>query len=72
MKITRTSKISGITRSKEIPITPSQLHELSSSYRTRLIQEICPDLSPSDREFLMTGVTDEEWEQMGWADGEEA
>ena len=26
-----------------------------------LIQNVFPDLSPDDREFLMTGVTAEEW-----------
>ena len=72
MRITRTSKTSGITRTREIAITPAQLRELEDPQRQRLIQQICPDLSPADREFLLTGITDEEWKQMGWADGEEA
>ncbi len=72
MRITRTSKISGITRTKEIAITPAQLREVDDPQRKRLIQEILPHLSPADREFLMTGVTDEEWQSMGWDDGEEA
>jgi hypothetical protein len=71
MRITRTSKISGTTRTKEIAITPAQLRELDDPQRKRLIQQICPDLSPADREFLLTGITEEEWENM-WADGEEA
>lgn len=71
MRITRTSKISGITRTKEIAITPAQLRELDDPQRKRLIQQICPDLSPADREFLLTGITEEEWENM-WADGEES
>ena len=72
MKITRQSQLTGVTHTKDIPITKEQLHELSSSYRTRLVQAICPDLSPSDREFLMTGITDEEWESLGWHDEEDA
>lgn len=72
MRITRTSKISGITRTKEIAITPAQLREVDDPQRKRLIQEILPHLSPADREFLMTGVTDEEWQSMGWDEGEEA
>lgn len=72
MRITRTSKISGATRTKEIAITPAQLRELEDPQRKRLIQEILPHLSPSDREFLLTGVTDEEWQAMGWDEGEEA
>jgi len=71
MRITRTSKISGITRTKEIAITPAQLREVDDPQRKRLIQEILPHLSPADREFLITGVTDEEWAQMGWDEGEE-
>lgn len=71
MRITRTSKISGTTRTKEIAITQAQLRELEDPQRKRLIQQICPDLSPADREFLLTGITEEEWENM-WADGEEA
>ena len=71
MRITRTSKISGITRTKEIAITPAQLREVDDPQRKRLIQEILPHLSPSDREFLITGVTDEEWQAMGWDEGEE-
>lgn len=71
MRITRTSKISGTTRTKEIAITPAQLREVDDPQRKRLIQEILPHLSPSDREFLMTGITEEEWENI-WADGEEA
>lgn len=72
MRITRTSKLSGTTRTKEIAITPAQLREVDDPQRKRLIQEILPHLSPSDREFLMTGVTDEEWQSMGWDEGEEA
>ena len=71
MRITRTSKISGTTRTKEIAITQAQLRELEDPQRKRLIQQICPDISPADREFLLTGITEEEWENM-WADGEEA
>lgn len=72
MRITRTSKISGIVRTRYIDITPAQLREIEDPQRKRLIQQICPDLSPSDREFLLTGITDEEWQRMGWDDGEEA
>ena len=28
-----------------------------------LIQNIMPDLSAGQREFLMTGITDEEWDE---------
>lgn len=72
MQINRTSKISGVTRTKEIDITPAQLREIEDPQRQRLIQQIVPHLSPDDREFLMTGITSEEWERIDWGEGEEA
>jgi hypothetical protein len=72
MKITRQSKLTGVIRSREIDVTPEQLEQLALPNRTAPIQYICPDLSPSDREFLMTGITDEEWKSIGWADEEDA
>lgn len=60
MKITRTSMFSGITREREIDITEDQLTRWAGG---ELIQKVCPYLSADDREFLMTGVTPEEWDQ---------
>ena len=59
MLITKKSMISGTVRTKDIPITQRQydhwiLHGL-------LIQEAFPHLSADDREFLITGITAEEW-----------
>lgn len=61
MKITRTSLYSGKTRTLEIPVSESQLKEWTDG---KLIQNIMPDLDKSQREFLMTGMTDEEWDKM--------
>lgn len=72
MKIVRQSKLTGVIHSREIDVTSEQLEQLALPNRTALIQHICPDLSPSDREFLLTGITDEEWESLGWADEEDA
>lgn len=58
MKITRTSQLSGVTRTREINISEQQLEQWKAG---RHIQWVCPQLSPSDREFLLTGATDEEW-----------
>jgi len=71
MQINRTSKISGVTRTKDIDITPAQLREIEDPQRKRLIQQIVPHLSSEDREFLMTGVTSAEWASMGWDEVEE-
>lgn len=60
MKITRTSMFSGIERTLDLPITEEQLSAWTSG---TLIQEAMPELSPNDREFVMTGVTPEEWDK---------
>jgi hypothetical protein len=56
----------GITRTRDLPVTEDQL---DAWYNGTVIQNAMPHLSVSDREFIMTGVTDEEWED---AFGEDA
>ena len=62
MLISRVSMVTGKAHDREINITEEQYAELNRPSR-RLIQEIVPHLSASDREFLMTGITPEEWER---------
>ena len=59
MKITRISMISGVERTLDLPITEQQIAAWISG---TLIQEAMPQLSADEREFVMTGVTTEEWE----------
>ena len=61
MQITRTSTLSGITRTMDIDVEP---HEYQSWLDGQLIQYAMPHLSVSDREFLISGVTDDEWAEM--------
>lgn len=61
MEITRTSQYSGITRTLDLPITEEQIE---AHYSGKKIQEAMPHLSSEDREFLMTGITAEEWTEM--------
>lgn len=60
MTITRTSNLSGVTRTRDLPVTEDQMARFQSGVAT--IQDIFPQLSPSDREFIKTGITDEEWD----------
>ena len=60
MLITRISLLTGTEHTREVPITDHQAKDLE--LKRGLIQEICPDLSAEDREFLMTGITQDEWE----------
>jgi hypothetical protein len=59
MKVTRQSQISGIVRTMELDITEQQMWNYEMGLG--LIQDVFPNLNSSEREFLMTGVTDEEW-----------
>jgi hypothetical protein len=62
MLITRQSQWSGITRTLDLPVTHEQLYEWQQ--RGAMIQDAMPNLTAPQREFLMTGLTEEEWEQM--------
>lgn len=58
MLITKTSMFSGKSHTLDLPVTEE---ELARWKQGELIQVVFPHLSPDDREFLMTGVTKEEW-----------
>lgn len=60
MKVTRTSQVSGITRTIDLNVTQEQLDALEHD----LIQNIMPHLSAGDREFILTGITVEEWDSL--------
>lgn len=63
MFIQKRSMISGKINEMELPITTEQLEDWQSG---RLIQHAMPHLNDEQREFLMTGVTPQEWiEQFG-------
>jgi hypothetical protein len=59
MKITKTSILSGITRTKEINVNQSQIDKWVAGM---LIQDAMPNVSVDEREFIMTGSTPEEWD----------
>ncbi len=61
MLITRQSLISGVIRTMEIPVTDEQLEAWQSGI---YIQDAMPELKPAQREFLMTGITADEWDEL--------
>ncbi len=61
MFVTMKSRITGKIHSQEIDITPEQWKRWKAG---ELIQNVCPHLSADDREFLISGSTKEEWEQL--------
>jgi hypothetical protein len=58
-EVTKTSPLSGKRNTRTIDIT---IPELQRWWDGELIQSVAPHLSADDREFLMTGITPEEWE----------
>ncbi len=65
MIITKKSVFSGITRSLDLPVTQKQLNRFATRIKTgEYVQDIFPDLSPDDREFILSGITPEEWDEV--------
>lgn len=58
MLITRKSMFTGKEHTLDIPCTQEQLDNYINGM---LIQQAMPNLPPELREFVMTGVTPEEW-----------
>jgi hypothetical protein len=61
MLITRKSILTGVTRVLEFDITEEQFDKY---LKGELAQVAFPHLSPAAREFIMTGVTSEEWDDL--------
>ena len=60
-EIIKRSPFSGNFNTMYIEMTQEQYEELFESDRGRAIQNIVPHLSPDEREFIMTGITPDEW-----------
>ena len=60
MKITMTSMLSGKTRTRDIAISQEQVDAWKNG---AMIQDVMPEICPADREFLITGLTSEEWDE---------
>ena len=59
MLITRKSPFTGKVHTLDIPVTEEQLQRWENG---ALIQNAMPNLTPDQREFIMTGITAEEWD----------
>jgi hypothetical protein len=60
MLITRTSILSGIKRTIDLPVTQNQMADWVDG--GVLLQHAFPDLTPDQREFILNGITTEEWD----------
>jgi hypothetical protein len=54
------SGLTGVEHEQEIPVTVEQIQKWRDGAH---IQNAMPNLSPDQREFLMTGITAEEWDK---------
>ena len=61
MKITRVSPFSNKKTTLEIDVTARQI---ASWEKGELIQDAMPNLTADEREFIKTGVTPDEWDDI--------
>lgn len=59
MLVERISMLSGKLNRMELNVTPEEMARYEKG--KELIQDVFPKLRPSEREFIKTGITDEEW-----------
>ena len=59
MLIFRTSTISGKLQGMDINITPEQINKIDSG---ALIQNVVPNLTRDEREFIISLITRDEWD----------
>ena len=65
MLVTNVSQMSGKETTMELDITHEQLDRFENRRANgEYVQTIFPNLTKGEREFLLTGVTPIEWEQM--------
>ena len=62
IQVTRTSILTGRTNTMSLPITKEQLDLYENS--KELIQNVMPDLDNKQREFVKTGITEQEWDKL--------
>jgi len=60
MLVGKKSQLSGKSHEMEIDVSEKQI---TLWMEGALIQDVMPNLSPDEREFLMTGITPAEWDE---------
>ena len=61
MLVTKQSPISGKMNSMELPITEAQLEAHRNG---EFVQNVFPTLSVEEREFLVSGISPKEWNDL--------
>lgn len=58
MIIEKKSPVTGKTNTMDLDVTPEQLQQWRAG---ALIQNVMPHLTPTEREFLISGYTEDDW-----------
>lgn len=67
MKFVRKSLLTGIVRERNLDVSEAEIDAWENG---ALIQDALPQLSAADREWLLTGITAEEWEKAFGSEGD--
>lgn len=59
MKVTKISMLTGKVSTLELDITPDQVTRYMAG---DFVQNVFPNLDAGEREFLITGITPDEWD----------
>lgn len=62
VEVRRQSILSGAVHTCVIPMSQRQIEDWESG--NFLIQDVFPNLSPEEREFILTGITPVEWDSV--------
>lgn len=61
MIVQRISALTGRSSEMDLPVTEEEIARWRGG---ELVQDVWPSLSPDQREFLITGSTPEEWDEV--------
>lgn len=65
MNVSRTSTLSGKVTTMDLNVTTEQLERFNDRYRTgEYVQNIFSDLPAPEREFILSGITPDEWTEL--------
>jgi hypothetical protein len=62
MLVKRKSIFTGVETELELPVTQAQIDRWQNT--GALIQDVFPNLTPGQREFLLSGATEEEFDRL--------
>lgn len=64
MLVTLTSQLTGVTHSREIDVDALALLAYMDGIDARPVQAVFPHLTRDECEFLITGITPDEWDSV--------